>query len=164
VACLATQSGACRGNFACFGHSFPEHQPDADRLARAWIFWSTTLISVRTVSYISPSVPVPFNNSTLDIVTAPACSTRSQLLAPFFCLVFLVHLVFSRRIQANLDNFSSSAARSPCFSQAAHPKSSLTMSQELSYSDVSSHSTKKDLYVVIHDKVYNASSFVDEHP
>ena len=43
-------------------------------------------------------------------------------------------------------------------------KSSLTMSQELSYSDVSSHSTKKDLYVVIHDKIYNASSFVDEHP
>jgi len=38
------------------------------------------------------------------------------------------------------------------------------MSQELSYSDVSSHSTKKDLYVVIHDKVYNVSSFVDEHP
>jgi len=38
------------------------------------------------------------------------------------------------------------------------------MSEELSYSDVSSHSTKKDLYVVIHDKVYNASTFVDEHP
>jgi cytochrome b5 len=38
------------------------------------------------------------------------------------------------------------------------------MSAELTYSEVSSHSTKKDLYVVIHDKVYNASSFVDEHP
>jgi len=38
------------------------------------------------------------------------------------------------------------------------------MSEELSYSDVASHSSKKDLYVVIHDKVYNASSFVDEHP
>jgi len=38
------------------------------------------------------------------------------------------------------------------------------MSEELSYSDVSTHSSKKDLYVVIHDKVYNASSFVDEHP
>jgi hypothetical protein len=32
------------------------------------------------------------------------------------------------------------------------------------YSDVSEHSTKKDLYIVVHDKVYNASSFVDEHP
>lgn len=32
------------------------------------------------------------------------------------------------------------------------------------YSDVSAHSTKKDLYMVVHDKVYNASSFVDEHP
>jgi cytochrome b5 len=38
------------------------------------------------------------------------------------------------------------------------------MSEELSYADVEKHSTKKDLYVVIHDKVYNASSFVDEHP
>jgi cytochrome b5 len=37
-------------------------------------------------------------------------------------------------------------------------------SKELTYSDVSSHTSKKDLYVVIHDKVYNASSFVDEHP
>ena len=36
--------------------------------------------------------------------------------------------------------------------------------KELSYSDVSEHTSKKDLYVVIHDKVYNASSFVDEHP
>lgn len=33
-----------------------------------------------------------------------------------------------------------------------------------SYSDVSEHNTKKDLYIVVHDKVYNASSFVDEHP
>jgi len=38
------------------------------------------------------------------------------------------------------------------------------MSEELSYSEVSSHSSKKDLYVVIHDKIYNASSFIDEHP
>lgn len=32
------------------------------------------------------------------------------------------------------------------------------------YSDVSEHTAKKDLYMVIHDKVYNATSFVDEHP
>lgn len=32
------------------------------------------------------------------------------------------------------------------------------------YSDVSAHSTKKDLYIVVHDKVYDSSSFVDEHP
>lgn len=38
------------------------------------------------------------------------------------------------------------------------------MSQDLTYSEVSSHSTKKDLYLVIHDKVYNTTSFVDEHP
>jgi len=38
------------------------------------------------------------------------------------------------------------------------------MSQELTYAEVAAHSSKKDLYVVIHDKVYNTSSFVDEHP
>lgn len=36
--------------------------------------------------------------------------------------------------------------------------------KELTYSDVSEHTSKKDLYMVIHNKVYNASSFVDEHP
>ncbi|KAH9879660.1 hypothetical protein IAQ61_001479 [Plenodomus lingam] len=36
--------------------------------------------------------------------------------------------------------------------------------KELTYSDVSEHNSKKDLYMVIHDKVYDATSFVDEHP
>lgn len=36
--------------------------------------------------------------------------------------------------------------------------------KEFTYSDVSEHNTKKDLFIVVHDKVYNASSFVDEHP
>lgn len=36
--------------------------------------------------------------------------------------------------------------------------------KEFTYSDVSEHNTKKDLYIVVHDKVYDASSFVDEHP
>lgn len=36
--------------------------------------------------------------------------------------------------------------------------------KQFTYSDVSEHNTKKDLYIVVHDKVYNASSFVDEHP
>ncbi|KAK7419065.1 hypothetical protein QQX98_003567 [Neonectria punicea] len=35
---------------------------------------------------------------------------------------------------------------------------------ELTYQDVSGHATKKDLYVVIHDKVYSCSNFIDEHP
>ena len=34
----------------------------------------------------------------------------------------------------------------------------------LTYADVSEHNSKNDLYLVIHDKVYNASKFVDEHP
>ena len=54
--------------------------------------------------------------------------------------------------------------KSPAFPPVPVYESSIIMSEEFSYSDVSSHSTKKDLYVVIHDKVYNASSFIDEHP
>lgn len=36
--------------------------------------------------------------------------------------------------------------------------------KELTYAEVAEHNTKKDLYMVIHDKVYNVSSFADEHP
>ncbi|KAH9876676.1 hypothetical protein J1614_003808 [Plenodomus biglobosus] len=36
--------------------------------------------------------------------------------------------------------------------------------KEYTYSDVSEHNTKKDLFIVVHDKVYNVSGFVDEHP
>ncbi len=38
------------------------------------------------------------------------------------------------------------------------------MAALLTYAEVAAHNSKKDLYVVIHDNVYNASSFVDEHP
>ena len=38
------------------------------------------------------------------------------------------------------------------------------MSKEFTFSDVSEHTLKKDLYMVIHDKVYDCTSFVDEHP
>ena len=38
------------------------------------------------------------------------------------------------------------------------------MSQELTFADVKAHSTKKDLYMIVHDKVYDVTSFVDEHP
>jgi len=40
----------------------------------------------------------------------------------------------------------------------------MSAEKEYTYSDVSEHASKKDLFVVIHDKVYNASSFIDEHP
>jgi cytochrome b5 len=40
----------------------------------------------------------------------------------------------------------------------------MSSEKELTYAEVSSHASKKDLYMVIHDKVYNATSFVDEHP
>jgi len=38
------------------------------------------------------------------------------------------------------------------------------MSAEITYAEVATHNSKKDLYLVIHEKVYNASNFVDEHP
>ena len=38
------------------------------------------------------------------------------------------------------------------------------MSKELTYSEVAAHTSKKDLYLVIHDKIYDTASFVDEHP
>ncbi|KJZ78486.1 Putative cytochrome b5 [Hirsutella minnesotensis 3608] len=38
------------------------------------------------------------------------------------------------------------------------------MSKEFTYQDVAEHNTKKDLYLVIHDKVYDCVQFVDEHP
>lgn len=40
----------------------------------------------------------------------------------------------------------------------------MASTKEFTYSDVAEHNTKNDLYMVVHDKVYNASSFVDEHP
>lgn len=36
--------------------------------------------------------------------------------------------------------------------------------KELTFKDVADHNTKKDLWLVIHDKVYDISKFVDEHP
>jgi cytochrome b involved in lipid metabolism len=37
-------------------------------------------------------------------------------------------------------------------------------SLELTYQDVAEHNTKKDLYMVIHDVIYDVGKFVDEHP
>ncbi|KAI1472889.1 cytochrome b5 [Daldinia caldariorum] len=36
--------------------------------------------------------------------------------------------------------------------------------KEYTYQDIAEHNTKKDLFVVIHDKVYDCTKFVDEHP
>jgi cytochrome b5 len=40
----------------------------------------------------------------------------------------------------------------------------MSADKEFTFSDVAEHASKKDLYLVIHDKVYNTSSFIDEHP
>ncbi|KAI1078110.1 putative cytochrome b5 [Whalleya microplaca] len=36
--------------------------------------------------------------------------------------------------------------------------------KEFTFQDVAEHNTKKDLFLVIHDKVYDSTKFVDEHP
>ncbi|KAK0709715.1 putative cytochrome b5, partial [Lasiosphaeria miniovina] len=36
--------------------------------------------------------------------------------------------------------------------------------KELTFQDVAEHNTKKDLYIVVHDVIYDATKFVDEHP
>ncbi|KAL2829799.1 cytochrome b5-like heme/steroid binding domain-containing protein [Aspergillus cavernicola] len=40
----------------------------------------------------------------------------------------------------------------------------MSADKEFTFKEVSEHSTKKDLYMVVHDKVYDCGSFVDEHP
>lgn len=46
----------------------------------------------------------------------------------------------------------------------AETTSAPSTQKEFTISEVSSHTAKKDVYLIIHEKVYNASSFVDEHP
>lgn len=45
-----------------------------------------------------------------------------------------------------------------------HTKIKMSALKELTYQDVAEHNTKKDLYCVIHDKIYDITKFVDEHP
>ena len=40
----------------------------------------------------------------------------------------------------------------------------MSAEKEYTYAEVGAHSTKKDLFLVIHDKVYDTTTFVDEHP
>lgn len=45
-----------------------------------------------------------------------------------------------------------------------HDTNTTMADKELTFAEVSEHTSKKDLYLVVHDKVYDCSSFVDEHP
>lgn len=40
----------------------------------------------------------------------------------------------------------------------------MSATKEFTLKEVTEHNTKKDLYMVLHEKVYDVSSFVDEHP
>jgi len=40
----------------------------------------------------------------------------------------------------------------------------MSATKEYTLADVATHNSKKDLFLVIHDKVYDSATFVDEHP
>jgi hypothetical protein len=40
----------------------------------------------------------------------------------------------------------------------------MSATKEFTLKEIAEHNTKKDLYLIVHDKVYDCSSFVDEHP
>jgi hypothetical protein len=40
----------------------------------------------------------------------------------------------------------------------------MSESAEFTFKQIAEHNTKKDLYLIVHDKVYDCTSFVDEHP
>ncbi|KAL2799108.1 cytochrome b5-like heme/steroid binding domain-containing protein [Aspergillus keveii] len=40
----------------------------------------------------------------------------------------------------------------------------MSTDKEFTFKEVAEHNTKKDLYLVVHDKVYDCTTFVDEHP
>ena len=40
----------------------------------------------------------------------------------------------------------------------------MSADKEYTYQDVAAHNTKKDVFVVIHDKIYDCTKFIDEHP
>jgi hypothetical protein len=40
----------------------------------------------------------------------------------------------------------------------------MSESTEFTFKQIAEHNTKKDLYLIVHDKVYDCTSFVDEHP
>ncbi|KAJ6788825.1 hypothetical protein PWT90_02828 [Aphanocladium album] len=40
----------------------------------------------------------------------------------------------------------------------------MSATKEFTFQDVAEHNTKKDCFLVVHDKVYDCSKFIDEHP
>lgn len=40
----------------------------------------------------------------------------------------------------------------------------MSATKEFTFQDVAEHNTKKDLFLVIHDKIYDCTKFLDEHP
>ncbi|KAJ3498926.1 hypothetical protein NLG97_g737 [Lecanicillium saksenae] len=40
----------------------------------------------------------------------------------------------------------------------------MSATKEYTFQDVAEHNTKKDCFLVVHDKIYDCSKFIDEHP
>ncbi|XHG08287.1 hypothetical protein AWENTII_011398 [Aspergillus wentii] len=40
----------------------------------------------------------------------------------------------------------------------------MSEAKEFTLKEIETHNTKKDLFMIVHDKVYDCGSFVDEHP
>lgn len=90
-------------------------------------------------------------------IRAPQCDGKTpdmSLNRPGFCIT--VHECHRLR--------RTSPSLLPSSQQCPRILSAKMSAKEFTYSDVAEHNTKKDLFIVVHDKVYNASSFVDEHP
>lgn len=100
----------------------------------------------------STSPHPPLTQSKLHVDPFPG----SQLPPPTF-LPFLLN--------ANLEPLClPPPSSSPTRSSTPSHTSKMSADKEFTYSDVSEHTSKKDLYIVVDDKVYNCTSFVDEHP
>lgn len=92
-------------------------------------------------------------------------STSSYTLFPvFFCVSESLSLSRSLYIYPCMSLHSTPITCLPTYLTNKSRKKKMAEEKELTFQEIASHNTKKDLYMVIHDKVYDCASFVDEHP
>ena len=90
---------------------------------------------------------------------------RSGVLPSCLLFTFSSLDIFVLNEIRHLPSQSQSQSSTPRFSTPHTTKlPAMSAEKELTFKELSEHNTKKDLYVAIHDKVYDVSSFIDEHP
>lgn len=114
------------------------------------------------------------SNNGQQLAFQPSIPTRScpsfYLFTPLLLPILLHHHYHPDRRPTTACDFSVSLPfpRAPPFQlrKTTTAVASFTMAatQEYTYQDVAEHNHKKDLFLVIHDKVYDGTKFVDEHP